>query len=115
MIHTCQLLGIDMRDKEKAKCLLPPEYLSMQLGGKVVAPCCELLSVPTDLRQSSIGCPGGEALRKWAVLGLLNHIYFGLKSYLFFSSENHVFIYTHLQALISSRDILFFAPFFFYF
>ena len=81
-------------------------------AGGVAALCCELLPAPTDPRQSSIRRPGGEALRNWAVLGLLNHIYFGLKSYLFFSSENHVFIYTHLQALLSSRDILFFAPFF---
>ena len=32
-LHTCQLWRIDIRDKEKAKCLLPPECLSMQLGG----------------------------------------------------------------------------------
>ena len=40
-LHTCQLLRIDIWDKEKANCILLPECLSMQLGG------CGALWVPS--------------------------------------------------------------------
>ena len=66
-LHTCQLLRIEMRDKEKAEGL-----------GSVVSP-----PPPTGPGQSSVGLEG-KVTGSWVVLGLLMHLFwFKIMPFLF--------------------------------